>query len=209
MSLKPTYEDIELPPFKGTVYFIRAKGTDLYKIGKTTVSVEKRVSSIQTGCPHELEVVASYDTNDPSRDEAMEHDLHQAFHHKGEWFKLPPEKARETAITMRYEKHSCFRYNIDALVNAQPESVLSGVERVAARCLTHLAFYRLSEPEDSPLDEGDFEVDSEELARQIIAHMYSAGLREDYIRYWAEDNGVDPESLHLPKREGDEEADAT
>ena len=70
------------------IYLIRAKKTDLYKIGYTNGDPEERMKSMQTGCPYELEII---ETSLGGKEKE------KRFHHffkdhktrdKGEWFKF-------------------------------------------------------------------------------------------------------------------------
>ena len=77
---------MEKPSFE-YVYFIRAQGTNLIKIGRTT-SLQDRLNTLQTGCPHQLElIIAVAHPDSPS----IEKRLHQKFERygtTGEWFAL-------------------------------------------------------------------------------------------------------------------------
>lgn len=67
-----------------TIYFIEAVGTGCVKIGRGA----NRLSSLQTGCPFELKVLAT--TFGPIR---LESELHRRFAEhrvRGEWFVLSP-----------------------------------------------------------------------------------------------------------------------
>jgi len=72
---------------EGNVYIAHAKGTDLYKIGYTSRHVEERISGLQTGCPHELELLKAYKGS--IRDEKEVHMMLTGCWVRGEWFKLP------------------------------------------------------------------------------------------------------------------------
>lgn len=72
----------------GYVYVLCDPATDLFKIGMTKGSVEKRLKNLQTGNGTELHVVTSYHTDYPYKLEKM---LHNHFHLKkemNEWFTL-------------------------------------------------------------------------------------------------------------------------
>lgn len=69
------------------VYVIQAEGTDLFKIGRSG-NVTARKGQLQTGCPHNLDVVGTLE-GDAIR---IEHDLHEMFAEyrtTGEWFEIP------------------------------------------------------------------------------------------------------------------------
>lgn len=77
------------------VYLIQIEGTDIYKIGFTKSSPEKRMLSLQTGNPFKLILVDSYSSKRATKVEAA---LHNRFLTKkvnedeykllGEWFKF-------------------------------------------------------------------------------------------------------------------------
>lgn len=71
------------------VYLIADRGNELCKIGFTNTEVEKRMSSLKTGNPFELEVLAVIEG-----ERELEKELHTKFKDykvKGEWFKLTDE----------------------------------------------------------------------------------------------------------------------
>jgi hypothetical protein len=76
------------------LYLIRRIGTKYYKIGITN-DLNKRLSTLQTGCPHELRMIfyAEADMDDYLGKEIkyIEDFLHKNFNeqrHRGEWFKF-------------------------------------------------------------------------------------------------------------------------
>lgn len=74
---------------KGTVYFIKSTNTHEIKIGFTSGDVSKRLSSLQTSHPYQLELL----TTIPGGTD-FERSLHQQFEQhrlKGEWFKPHPD----------------------------------------------------------------------------------------------------------------------
>lgn len=90
------------------VYLINMEGTDLYKIGVTQKSPERRMRQLQTGCPKKLVLVDFYGTGRPFQIEAA---LHRFLsHHKfisedfnylqGEWFLLPYIDFQERCSTI-------------------------------------------------------------------------------------------------------------
>lgn len=72
----------------GYIYMVRAIGTDLYKIGVTAESVNRRIKGIQTSCPHKLELVCSVLADDYIRRESELHALLKDKRTSGEWFSL-------------------------------------------------------------------------------------------------------------------------
>lgn len=73
------------------VYF--AKCANFVKIGRSK-NVEKRLKTIQNGCPHKLELLRIFYTPSDTADAAFETWLHNRFrncHSRGEWFHASPE----------------------------------------------------------------------------------------------------------------------
>lgn len=72
---------------KQKVYLIREGFRGLVKIG-IAKHPQKRLSSIQTACPQDIELVGYVESSRPKQ---LERELHRRFHHKhyrGEWFEL-------------------------------------------------------------------------------------------------------------------------
>lgn len=71
------------------VYIITCENSEMYKIGRTSGSVEKRLKSLQTGNPNKLGIYLDIKTK---KDSDLEAKLHQFFKEKrgevGEWFAL-------------------------------------------------------------------------------------------------------------------------
>lgn len=75
-----------------TVYVMRAKGTNLVKIGFTAGDVEERRRALQTGCPHELVVELTFAGT--VEDERRAHLHYRERRTIGEWFQLIEDEAR-------------------------------------------------------------------------------------------------------------------
>jgi uncharacterized Zn-finger protein len=78
--------------FDGTVYFVNAENTNMFKIGYTKQSMYKRLSNLQTGCPLNLSVYKTVGCSDPV---ILENYLHRCFNDKkirGEWFNITFEE---------------------------------------------------------------------------------------------------------------------
>lgn len=78
---------------QGLVYLICDVDKNLYKIGVTTGSIEKRMKKLQTGNGTELLLVNYYECDYPFKIEKM---MHNHFHNKktlNEWFALSDEEA--------------------------------------------------------------------------------------------------------------------
>jgi hypothetical protein len=70
------------PPGRGCTYVVKAEGTGMVKIGRTT-DLKRRLATLQYGCPVPLTLLAVVDG------EESERDLHTTFGHlrrHGEWF---------------------------------------------------------------------------------------------------------------------------
>ena len=59
-----------------------------YKVGIAT-DPDSRRAACQTGCPHEIRLVASWKSTDAYKEERQIHELLKPYHHRGEWFRLP------------------------------------------------------------------------------------------------------------------------
>lgn len=74
----------------GYVYLLESSNEDgtIYKIGYTKNDVKRRIEKLQTGNPHEIKEVCSYQTK---YNQKLERAIHNRYSHcrlKGEWFKL-------------------------------------------------------------------------------------------------------------------------
>lgn len=92
MGRRGGIEELGIVPMTdpGWIYFARARGTDLVKVGFTTGDIAGRLKSLQTGCPYELllEAYAPGAMDD-------ERGLHDAFAPRRvhlEWFRLSAEE---------------------------------------------------------------------------------------------------------------------
>ena len=82
---------------EGSVYFARAVGTDLVKIGFTKGEIGARLSGLRTGCPYEL-VLEDWFAGVPN-DEREAHAGLRARRGVGEWFRLTPNEVRQAAAS--------------------------------------------------------------------------------------------------------------
>jgi hypothetical protein len=72
----------------GFVYVIKS---DKYcKIGMSLLP-EKRISSIKTSCPHKVEIIRIFETDNMIKMEKNLHNYFIAYKLRGEWFDLPEE----------------------------------------------------------------------------------------------------------------------
>lgn len=60
-----------------------------YKVGVTSGKIEKRIRSIQTGCPHPIRIFQVIETQDAARIEGAAHFALSSFRTSGEWFNAP------------------------------------------------------------------------------------------------------------------------
>lgn len=75
------------------LYILRNGKTQEYKIGITS-NLNRRISELQTGCPHELTIVKLWQHYQRKTIEKYERVLHRYYKEyrirsNGEWFKLP------------------------------------------------------------------------------------------------------------------------
>lgn len=68
------------------IYIIHAEGTAYYKIGQSARSVKERMGVLQTGCPHNLNLILEVEGD--VRHERFIHNKLADFRHRGEWFLL-------------------------------------------------------------------------------------------------------------------------
>ena len=73
--------------YKGCVYLI--KGGDFYKVGMTVSNAEQRMQALQTASPLKLELIKTFKSYNPSKDEKAIHFLLKEYRVTGEWFQLP------------------------------------------------------------------------------------------------------------------------
>ena len=78
----------ELLKGTGYIYLIRCKGFDFYKIGISKISIAHRLSSLQTGCPFDLEVLHVGYAIGYKSIEVLLHNKYRQYSERGEWFKL-------------------------------------------------------------------------------------------------------------------------
>lgn len=76
----------------GYVYLICDPETELYKIGVTRGSIEKRLRKLQTGNGTALHVAAYHPTEYPYRVEKMLHNRYAGRRAMNEWFDLEDEE---------------------------------------------------------------------------------------------------------------------
>ena len=71
---------------RGTLYILKAEGTDAVKIGFTSLDLSKRVRDLQTGCPHDLKLVASIEGTKGQESEI--HETLRDYRIRGEWYDI-------------------------------------------------------------------------------------------------------------------------
>lgn len=79
---------------QGYVYIVGCKRVQLYKVG-IAVDVEKRMKSLQTGCPHPLTLIAKAHCPNPRVIEKEIHALLNFYRKQGEWFCCTLEDIRK------------------------------------------------------------------------------------------------------------------
>lgn len=75
----------------GWVYVAEAVGEELFKVGQTSNDPFARLSQLQTGCPHRLDLVCAFTCDNPVEMEAALRGILDAQNVRviGEWFRLP------------------------------------------------------------------------------------------------------------------------
>ena len=87
LDIQEEIKELEIPK-KGFVYFIREAGTDHIKIGRTDGDVNKRLSCLQVGNPHELILLKVLKCDDSIQAENILHKRFAEYHIRGEWYNL-------------------------------------------------------------------------------------------------------------------------
>lgn len=84
----------------GWVYVAEAVGQDLFKIGRTGGDPFDRLSQLQTGCPHRLDLVAAFSCSNPEEMEKAFHGILDAQKVRviGEWFRLPRDQVLDMVM---------------------------------------------------------------------------------------------------------------
>jgi hypothetical protein len=75
-----------------SVYFIRAKGTDLFKIGYTDQSIAKRLKQLQVACPYELELFGTVAHGTRELEAELQRSLAD-WNTTGEWYAISEARA--------------------------------------------------------------------------------------------------------------------
>lgn len=107
----------------GYVYFIQKENEDIFKIGMTTKSPEKRLASIQTGSPDELILYGSISSSQPAKLEKEIHKKYKNHRIRGEWYSIPvgevktfldnhPDTIKREWIELCQDKNRRFWYRI-------------------------------------------------------------------------------------------------
>lgn len=68
------------------VYLLKTRDLEEYKIGFTKGDIKKRLKSLQTGCPSEIVVVDSFESEFATKIESTLHFMWGRFRVNGEWF---------------------------------------------------------------------------------------------------------------------------
>lgn len=97
------------------VYFIRAVGTNMVKIGYTASGIKQRISGLSTSSPFDLECLFLVPSDDPLATESqIHHDLRQ-YRKRGEWFEIGQD-ALSNFLTIRYPGHISNESEVDSIV---------------------------------------------------------------------------------------------
>lgn len=121
------------------VYLIHAKETNRYKIGRTGQSPTKRLQGLQTGCPHELELVFCIETDTPNEQEDMLHWFNEESRVHGEWFEF--DDSEVDGVIDRMAQHLARRFvrELSEMIHKSDCSFLSGHNRAATHLLSFVA----------------------------------------------------------------------
>ena len=84
----------------GYIYLIRNINFE-YKIGITKKSVNKRVKQLQTGNPHQLEIVSFFFIKNYNKVEKSLHNIYKNKRLNGEWFNLTKEDVSNFEKTVK------------------------------------------------------------------------------------------------------------
>jgi len=80
----------------GYIYLIHAVGSDRYKIGLTTRSVEARLAELNSSqSPYPLELIDWFETPNVTENEAYFHEKYSAHRVHGEWFSFDKKTLKE------------------------------------------------------------------------------------------------------------------
>ena len=90
-----------------STYIIKTKGHNYYKIGRSA-NVEKRIKSLQTNCPFQLEILIK--VADCSLNEKYWHKHFEKYKTYGEWYKFQDKQVRELRYAIK--KIHIHRYNV-------------------------------------------------------------------------------------------------
>ena len=82
----------------GYIYIFRGVGTSYYKIGKTT-KPEKRLASLRTEVPFELEIILIKQSNNMGQEEAALLKQYAQYRTRGEWLEMPAESLEDLNIS--------------------------------------------------------------------------------------------------------------
>ena len=75
-----------------TVYLIKDEVVELYKIG-VAKNPHRRLQKLQTGNPHRLSLIYTYETEYPFRLETLLHNKFRNQHVLNEWYELSDQQA--------------------------------------------------------------------------------------------------------------------
>ena len=84
--------------WSNSTYIIKTKGHNYYKIGWSS-NVEKRIKSLQTNCPFQLEILIK--VVDSSLNEKYWHKHFEKYRTYGEWYKFQDKQVRELRYVIK------------------------------------------------------------------------------------------------------------
>lgn len=102
---------------KQCVYFIRAVGTNMVKIGYTASGIKQRLSGLNTSSPFDLECVFLLPSDDPTTVELEIHNQLAQYRRRGEWFELS-DGDLSGFLAINYPGHISQKAQIRRITNA-------------------------------------------------------------------------------------------
>lgn len=158
------------------IYFLRANGLDMVKIGYTrdSDSLQSRIQTLQTGVPWKLELLRVIEG-----EQALEGVLHQFFsdrRHNGEWFTYSPDMM---AVFFDGPKAILKRH----LAAQSRKDIENMIER-----LVDILDEWTPDPEAEPEIDAEPGEDTEEDAAEQAITMSRFDRTADNLRFWCDED---------------------
>lgn len=107
-AVLPAWIEADTP---GALYVIRCEGTRWVKIGRSKNAVQSRLSSMQSGCPLKLELVAIIEAPKHKNAEVQMHEKYKHRRGIGEWFEIHESEMPELINMM--SEHGAVKFYAD------------------------------------------------------------------------------------------------